>query len=293
MAIVAAKCTNCGAILQVDRAQDAAICLHCGSAFIVEKAINHYHVTNQISADSVYIHSGPAEFEIRAGVLEKYNGTATEVVIPSGIQIIGHHAFAECHGLTSVTIPEGVTEILSGAFKNCHHLKKVYLPSTLQTLDSPFDNCSSLEELDIPCNTHYVRLMSTTGLRKVTLHEGISCLPRLAFANCSNLQEIILPASITEVEAEAFQCCSSLRKLTVLGTNTKFHQGNSDTIPFFHCSSLVDITSPYKKVIEQQEFSFNGSAWYYRRHKRCSYCGCYFKGLLKPICAWCHKPKDY
>lgn len=292
MTLVSAKCTNCGAILQVNKAQDAAICQHCGSAFIVEKAINNFHVTNHISADTVHIHSSPAEFEIRAGVLEKYHGSSTEVTIPSGVQIIGHHAFTDCYGLTSVVIPEGVTTLLYGSFKDCSQLRKVHLPSTIRTLDSPFYRCSSLEELDIPSGIHHLCLNYTTGLRKVTLHEGISHLPRWAFSNCPNLQEIILPASITEVEAEAFQCCSSLRKLTVLGTNTKFHQGDSDTIPFFHCSNLIDITSPHKKVIEKQEDAFNGSAWYYRRHKRCS-CGGYFKGLLKPICTRCRKPKDY
>ena len=42
MPLVNAKCTNCGANLQVDNTKDAAICQHCGSAYIVEKAINNY-----------------------------------------------------------------------------------------------------------------------------------------------------------------------------------------------------------------------------------------------------------
>lgn len=40
MPLVDAKCTNCGAPLKLDNTKDAAICEHCGSAFIVEKAIN-------------------------------------------------------------------------------------------------------------------------------------------------------------------------------------------------------------------------------------------------------------
>lgn len=39
MALVAAKCTNCGANLTVDNSKDAAICEFCGTPFIVEKAI--------------------------------------------------------------------------------------------------------------------------------------------------------------------------------------------------------------------------------------------------------------
>jgi len=46
MPLVQAKCTNCGASLEVDNSSDALICKHCGSAFIVEKAINYYQTYN-------------------------------------------------------------------------------------------------------------------------------------------------------------------------------------------------------------------------------------------------------
>ena len=46
MPLVNAKCTNCGANLKIDSAKDAAICEFCGSAYIVEKAINNYNITN-------------------------------------------------------------------------------------------------------------------------------------------------------------------------------------------------------------------------------------------------------
>ncbi|MBR0401992.1 MAG: hypothetical protein IJH73_05720 [Lachnospiraceae bacterium] len=39
MELVPAKCTECGAILQVDPSKDAWICDHCGTPFIVEKGI--------------------------------------------------------------------------------------------------------------------------------------------------------------------------------------------------------------------------------------------------------------
>ena len=53
-----AKCTNCGANLEVDNAKDAAICQFCGTPSIVESAINNYNVTNTISADVVNIYRG-------------------------------------------------------------------------------------------------------------------------------------------------------------------------------------------------------------------------------------------
>ena len=41
---VPAKCTNCGASLNVDSSQTAAICPYCNSAYIVEKAIQEYRI---------------------------------------------------------------------------------------------------------------------------------------------------------------------------------------------------------------------------------------------------------
>ena len=39
---VPAICSHCGGSLDVDPSQEAAVCPYCGTAFIVEKAINHY-----------------------------------------------------------------------------------------------------------------------------------------------------------------------------------------------------------------------------------------------------------
>jgi len=59
MPFVAAKCTQCGASLQVDSLKDAANCEHCGSAFIIEKAIQNYNISNaQINTEVVNIQSG-------------------------------------------------------------------------------------------------------------------------------------------------------------------------------------------------------------------------------------------
>ena len=44
MKLVPAVCTQCNARIEVDPSQQAAVCAHCGTAFVVEQAITHYHV---------------------------------------------------------------------------------------------------------------------------------------------------------------------------------------------------------------------------------------------------------
>ena len=45
MGLVAAKCTQCGANIEVDDTNDAGICKYCGTAFVTEKVINNYNIT--------------------------------------------------------------------------------------------------------------------------------------------------------------------------------------------------------------------------------------------------------
>ena len=55
--LVPAKCTQCGAQLEVDPNQEAAVCKYCGTPFIVARAINNYNVEHATieHADNVNI----------------------------------------------------------------------------------------------------------------------------------------------------------------------------------------------------------------------------------------------
>lgn len=55
MALVPAICTQCGAQIEVDDTHEAGICKHCGTAFITEKAINNYNITNNYNIQNAVI----------------------------------------------------------------------------------------------------------------------------------------------------------------------------------------------------------------------------------------------
>lgn len=54
MSLVPAICTQCGAQLEVDSSQEAALCPHCHTPFITEKAINNYNTTNVTNISSLH-----------------------------------------------------------------------------------------------------------------------------------------------------------------------------------------------------------------------------------------------
>jgi len=134
MPIVSAVCPSCNAPIQVDNSKDAAICKYCGNPFIVEKAINHYNVTNHINADVVNVYGSKAsDFVIKAGVLEKYTGESDDVVIPDNVKVIGEKAF-EGLMISSVTIPSSVTYIGDYIFWKCTSLTNIAIPGSVTSI---------------------------------------------------------------------------------------------------------------------------------------------------------------
>ena len=57
MGFIPARCTQCGAAIEVDDTKEAGICKHCGTAFVTEKAINNYntYVTNNYDGANINI----------------------------------------------------------------------------------------------------------------------------------------------------------------------------------------------------------------------------------------------
>lgn len=267
MPLVSAVCTQCGAVLQVDSARDAAICQHCGAAFVVDKAINNYNVRNYINADTVNL-LGQKDFVIRAGVLEKYQGEAIDVVVPDGVIAIGEQAFKDCRGLRSVRLPQGLETIHLAAFSGCIHLRSINLPESLTCIGSfAFLGCAELQRLELPTGlTGFgYQVFSSSGLTEITIPVGIRTIFERTFAN------------------------DKLRKVTFLGHPTL----NEDA--FLGCPlEMVIGRDPFEK---EDEKAFAGCVkilpLIYRQQNRCANCGGTFQGRFFPKCRACGKRKDY
>lgn len=226
MPLVNAKCTNCGSNLKVDSSKDAAICEFCGSAFVVEKAVNNYNITNnnQIHAGIVNIYEGTSsigssDFEIVAGVLEKYKGSSIDVVIPEGICEIGVNAFAGMNYLRTVSLPSSISKIGSGAFYGCKNLQSIIIPSEVTIIEAKaFAYCEHLMSIYLPENLKY-----------------IGCA---AFNNCTSLASLTIPDSVRDIIAT-----------DVVGDWLGVVE---------NCSALIDIKYPSRF----KWYTFKGSLWY-------------------------------
>lgn len=82
--------------------------------------------------------------------LEIYNGTDSEVIIPSGVTVIQESVFADHEEIFSVTIPDSVTKIGKYAFYKCENLRKVIIPEGVTEIGmNAFCNCKSLANVTI------------------------------------------------------------------------------------------------------------------------------------------------
>jgi DNA-directed RNA polymerase subunit RPC12/RpoP len=176
MALVHAKCTACGANLEIDGTQEAAVCKYCGAAFIVEKAVNNYNIANaQINAGTVNINVGMSDFVIEGGVLKKYRGNAEHLVVPDNVITIGAKAFENCISLVTVIANDKVESVGTSAFANCSRLISVTISATRIEKEA-FDNCS--------------QLTSVTFKKEASVGECI-------FRRCHNLIEVNIPLNST------------------------------------------------------------------------------------------------
>ena len=263
--MVQAKCTNCGANLQVDNSKDAAICPYCGSAYIVEKAINNYNVTNNIRANVVNVYGGnSADFVIRAGTLEEYTGAATDVVIPNSVTEIGAGAFSRCTGLTSVMIPNSVTSIGYCAFADCSGLTSVTIPNSVTSIDgSAFRGC--------------------TGLTSVTIPNSVTSIGSYAFAGGTGLTSVTIPDSVASMDIHyAFYGCKNLKTFNASDrwkTNYEYNlwlkANNRAQTSFTGCYVATAVYGSYDcpQVWTLRRFRDNtlATTWYGRTFIRCYY----------------------
>ena len=95
-----------------------------------------------------------SEFEFSGGWITKYNGTATDLVIPGVIDGVPvHHLSSKAFfglSLTNVVIPEGVDCIQNQAFGACVQLQTVAIPPSVVIIkDDAFEGCS--DDLIVVC----------------------------------------------------------------------------------------------------------------------------------------------
>ena len=144
----------------------------------------------------------------------KCSKLASPIAFPSTLKTIPTEAFIYCSSIPTVDLRGKITTIQRDAFAYCSSLNNVEIPSNVKTLASGvFAGCSSLESIKIPATLtsigwHYCGdddsfrkgvFESCTGLKNVTIEEGVKELGAKCFWLCTSLEEVTIPSSLTHL----------------------------------------------------------------------------------------------
>lgn len=125
--------------------------------------------------------------EIPANTFE-YRLSLKAVTLPAGLNTIGSSAFAHCEQLASVTLPKDITSVGANAFAYCTQLTSFELP----------DGSAEGESVPMTSFANYV------------------------FLGCSSLTEVKLGSRVSSVNANMFENCNALARITVSGENKRY-----------------------------------------------------------------------
>lgn len=185
--------------------------------------------------------------------------TSLEEISLPGVTDIGAYALSECENLTKVTLEDKfITNIGNYAFAHSTSLKGITLPNSIEYIGKgAFKGCSSLESIVIPTNSELTKIESDTfaqcsSLTDVTIPENITTIVNGtkadnkteksqvlydgAFSNCTSLESIKLPKTLSIIGKMTFAGCHALKSITIPDSVSTI----SD-YAFFDCRALTNV----------------------------------------------------
>ena len=186
--------------------------------------------------------------------------TAFEFRIPEEYTTIKRYAFYECRTLSRIIIPESVITIEQEAFVNCSALIEVCNKSSLNIvvgedtygrvarnakIVTTYESQTKLKVLgdfvfyDDDINVALVRYIGNSSQISLPMYEKKYAIYTNAFYNDTNLTNVVIPDSVTDIGNYAFSGCTSLESINIPDSVTSIGLN-----AFNKCRSLTSINLP-------------------------------------------------
>ena len=170
---------------------------------------------NCFAMTSVNIPNAVTSIGIRAFY---YCQSLTSLSIPNSVRTIGSSAFSGCNNLASISLGNQLNTIGNNAFQDCYSLTSITLPKSVTSIgDTPFLGCNSLAMIKVEngnsvydsrnnCNAviQTSSNMLVCGCKTTVIPNTVTSIGDGAFAFIETLSEIVIPNSVTEIIAVAW-----------------------------------------------------------------------------------------
>ena len=157
------------------------------------------------------------------------------VIIPNSVTEIEESVFRSCDSLTSVTIPNSINSIKASTFWDCINLSSITIPNSVTTIgNSAFSGCSRLTSIIIPNSIVNIgknaflgcgdSAVSAVFISDLEAWCNICFSNRWAnplsgahhlFLNDTEIKDLVIPNSITNIENNTFSGCRGLTSITI------------------------------------------------------------------------------
>ena len=147
-----------------------------------------------------------------------------EIVIPDSVHTIWQEAFSNCTNLKSVRLSEKITEIGYHQFFLCTMLKKINIPDVvIKIREGAFNACNNLENILIPKTVKQIGkgAFKESGLINIEFEYGLEEIEENAFCACGNLIKIVFPKSLKKIGRDAFWSSSNLSEVYISNSVTE------------------------------------------------------------------------
>ena len=139
-------------------------------------------------------------------------------------------------------IPKHVTEIGEAVFKDYYQLETVEIPESVTKIGRCAFYNSGLKSVTIPEGVMEIgqgTFCFCEDLQSVTIPGSVTQIGEQAFNGCYSLKSVTIPEGVTEIALRAFSHCTSLKSVTIPEGVTQIGQE-----AFSHCESLKSVTIP-------------------------------------------------
>ena len=122
--------------------------------------------------------------------------------------------------------------------------------------DRAFEGCELLQRIDLSRNVKLKRIGKRAfadcwDLEEIVLPPNLEVIDEEAFAGCSFVSRIVLPPSVVEIGAGAFSSCTSLASIVIPDAVTSI-----GAYCFYNCLSLHDVTLS-QRLTELPDYTFH------------------------------------